>query len=649
MKYQVAKDQQKSLMCNLLHNLVLKKSLSIIPIIPGEKRPGYFSLGTWRGLNTWNNYSKHLPNADDLELWTTWDLKSLGLITGKLSNVIALDYDHREDIGNLIQKNLPYTPLRKVGEKGHTAFYRYNGEKSQKWSIDGKTIVELLSDGHQTLIPPSLHPNGMNYRWLEEYDFETVDLLNLQVLQKEHIHHIQKIISSFKIKSNNIIESKTNRIDSSDFDEVEVIKALDFISADSYETWIRVGMALHSKGEIGFKLWDSWSSKSSKYKEQEMRKKWNSLSSKSINLGSIFYEAKNNGYCFPISKNQNELVKQEIKKDNLKSSSSQLIDCTVYIDKPPPKRNTIIPGIMDHLDKVVVIGPPKSNKSFFCLQMALAIASGREFIDIPILEAKKVLFYNLELKPNVFHSRIHEMTHQMKLNIEELKGNLFVIHARGIQTDLKELQNIIKKEKVEVLFLDPLYKLMTESENDDVAMKKLLAEVDSLSLLSSTVMVHHDSKVTDRSLTSRGSGSNVLIRDYDYGIYLSNHQNEQNVRVLESVSRAYESIPSRSIEFVYPIFYPSIEAPKIETSKARRSKSERFLASDYVEWVKGLFKDGPLTSSSLNETISSKGISDKRRSHLLKFMEEKQYLKVRNHSPKKGLQKLYGLPHQIDD
>ena len=46
----------------------------------------------------------------------------------------------------------------------------------------------------------------------------------------------------------------------------------------SYDEWIRVGMGLrYELGEGGFELWDLWSSSGQKYKQHEMRSKWESF------------------------------------------------------------------------------------------------------------------------------------------------------------------------------------------------------------------------------------------------------------------------------------------------------------------------------------------------------------------------------------
>jgi len=45
-------------------------------------------------------------------------------------------------------------------------WYRSPGAKTKRWQdVDGTMLVEQRSDGCQTLVPPSVHPNGERYLW----------------------------------------------------------------------------------------------------------------------------------------------------------------------------------------------------------------------------------------------------------------------------------------------------------------------------------------------------------------------------------------------------------------------------------------------------------------------------------------------------
>ena len=75
--------------------------------------------------------------------------------------------------------------------------------------------------------------------------------------------------------------------------------ALRFINPDaSYEDWVHVGMAIKaSLGDMGFRLWDYWSSTGSKYPGQpELAKKWATFGGTGVGEGTLFHIAKQGGW-----------------------------------------------------------------------------------------------------------------------------------------------------------------------------------------------------------------------------------------------------------------------------------------------------------------------------------------------------------------
>jgi len=105
-----------------------------------------------------------------------------------------------------------------------------------------------------------------------------------------------------KVKSLQLIDlyerqSRENKVyDDATLDEAQT--ALNFIPPDcDYEEWTNIGMALKAGfSDIGFELWDSWSSRGSKYNEREMPIKWKSFTGGSIGIATLFYYAKENGW-----------------------------------------------------------------------------------------------------------------------------------------------------------------------------------------------------------------------------------------------------------------------------------------------------------------------------------------------------------------
>jgi hypothetical protein len=82
-----------------------------------------------------------------------------------------------------------------------------------------------------------------------------------------------------------------------DIDFKEVDKALGFIPADDRQTWLDIGMALHStKNPNAFEHWSKWSAKSIKFDLADCERVWASFNSGGITIATVFYIAKQYGY-----------------------------------------------------------------------------------------------------------------------------------------------------------------------------------------------------------------------------------------------------------------------------------------------------------------------------------------------------------------
>ena len=78
----------------------------------------------------------------------------------------------------------------------------------------------------------------------------------------------------------------------------EILSHLTQTQVDDYDTWLKVGMALHADGHP-CSVWDEWSKNSHKYQEGACEKHWKTFgnySGSNVGIGSIVQMAKDNGY-----------------------------------------------------------------------------------------------------------------------------------------------------------------------------------------------------------------------------------------------------------------------------------------------------------------------------------------------------------------
>jgi hypothetical protein len=123
--------------------------------------------GKMPAIKGWSEYCDRKPTDTEVKQWTNSLTESnISLCLGEASGVIAVDVDTEDAaILELIREHLLPSPYEKIGNKGFTRFYRYTTETTQIFKHNKSVLFELLSTGKKTTLPPSVHPNGMAYRW----------------------------------------------------------------------------------------------------------------------------------------------------------------------------------------------------------------------------------------------------------------------------------------------------------------------------------------------------------------------------------------------------------------------------------------------------------------------------------------------------
>jgi hypothetical protein len=169
--------------------IFIDKGYSVIPDKHGSKMPA---------IKAWSEYCYKMPTEAEVASWSrNFSESNISLVCGEASGVIAIDVDTEdEELLALISEHLFPSPYEKIGNKGFTRFYRYTGTESTTiFKHNGSVLFELLSNGKKTTLPPSLHPNGVTYRWLDKSLLE-VGPEELPVLPPFNIQRIYDLIRS---------------------------------------------------------------------------------------------------------------------------------------------------------------------------------------------------------------------------------------------------------------------------------------------------------------------------------------------------------------------------------------------------------------------------------------------------------------------
>lgn len=191
---------------------------------------------------------------------------------------------------------------------------------------------------------------------------------------------------------------------------------------------------------------------------------------------------------------------------------------TVDVPELPPP---VIAGVLRKGHKMMLAGPSKAGKSFALLELAMAMASGGSWMGWRCVRGR-VLYVNMELSRESCLHRLKTMQEQHGLSNGEMH-NITIWNLRGKSLTLADLAPKLiwrlRNDPVDMVILDPIYKLIGGNESDmgDVARFCGLTDRLCVELGCAVVYCHHHSKGAQggKAAADRASGSGVFTRDAD--------------------------------------------------------------------------------------------------------------------------------------
>lgn len=245
--------------------------------------------------------------------------KGLGLRTGRVSGgVVAVDLDGPSAAPLLLSlsgnRDLPPTVAFTSGREGRCQYVYtvpeqyWDGIQTKKFKTgvsgsDGIEQIELRWDGCQSVLPPSVHPMTGEYKWQEgcapgECDIATAPLWLIELM----------LAPTAQPQTPTLVSQVAPRHDNHSDRWGDIDWALSYLQSlapersDDYDTWLAVGMALHSVDDSLLRDWDTWSQQSSKYKPGVCEAKWKSFKRTGVAIGSLAHMAKSDGWTSPFEK-----------------------------------------------------------------------------------------------------------------------------------------------------------------------------------------------------------------------------------------------------------------------------------------------------------------------------------------------------------
>jgi len=266
--------------------------------------------------------------------------RNIGILCGEFSNVIAVDIDTDDPaIYNEVIDILGAASAAKIGRRGITLFYKYNGECYKRIKIPNtETYIEILSNnrgsrkGRNCVVPPSIHPDTQQpYKWVSPLvaaDLTTITKEQWDVfagrfgaspLSPDTYPSRSPIAAMSAVTSGIATVYETGSYQ--DNDEVyNLIKyCLEYIDAAcDYNEWINIGFSINHAitGHKGQDLFTEWSMSSRRWDEDpegnankaaELFNNTNPIQGFQRTVCSLFAKARSNP-LFNVSPYQDQLI-----------------------------------------------------------------------------------------------------------------------------------------------------------------------------------------------------------------------------------------------------------------------------------------------------------------------------------------------------
>jgi hypothetical protein len=249
-------------------------------------------------LRPWKHLQSTFPSVTDVQRWwTAYPIGNVGMVCGQISGAVRIDTDGEAGTQLLhawSQSDLPETWMFQSPANGRQRLYAWPHEtpcKTVTQAAPGShNELRLIGNGHQTVLPPSRHPAGGQYTWLPGYSpmDRTLAPAPAWLIARMQGHARETTVpASHGPADPDLVKAALAALPNDDVD---------------YDTWLAIGMALHSTGEAWAEaLWTTWSQQSTKYREKKQHKSWESFDANGgVTLGTLFHLAKEAGWRSPV-------------------------------------------------------------------------------------------------------------------------------------------------------------------------------------------------------------------------------------------------------------------------------------------------------------------------------------------------------------
>jgi len=225
-----------------------------------------------------------------------------------------------------------------------------------------------------------------------------------------------------------------------------------------------------------------------------------------------------------------------------------------------------------------------THNSWLVTDMALAVATGRPWLDTFETDPGNVLIIDNELHSETSANRIPKVAAARRIRLGDVGQRVFVQNLRGHWQDIFSLGpyfRALEPGRFRVIILDAMYRFMPREmdENDNGTMANVYNAIDRYADLLGCcfVLIHHTSKgnQSGKAITDVGAGAGSQSRATDTHLVLRPHE-EDDVVVLEAAVRSWPPVMPRCMRWAFPVWLPAddLDPTLLRSEQPKRTRQE---------------------------------------------------------------------------
>lgn len=275
-------------------------------------------------------------------------------------------------------------------------------------------------------------------------------------------------------------------------------------------------------------------------------------------------------------------------EDHNESQLPYIIDVADLLKEPDEPEVWLVDNIWRDATVGLIVGPPKTFKSFFVQELSVAVATGMPMFGLfHVSKTAPVVYVQEESARRYVRKRYAGILKGHGLHPESVRGNLFTVTNQHFRLDDPEhirrlVTDAIEAYSPSLVILDPLREMHWQDENKAETMMPLLRVLKDLrdTYGISIAVVHHNNKNPEYKNPAESiRGSTAIWAAMDAGIFISTTDTENRMKVSITLKEGGQVEP-----FLYSIASDE-DAINFEVVELDGSKHRQTTISHVVEFA----------------------------------------------------------------